>query len=278
MKKLLGMMAAMLVLAGCSSKTETPTVTEETTNQREVLVVGMECNYAPFNWSQTEQTEYSQPISSVDYCDGYDVVIATKIAEQLDMDLQIKAISWDGLIPALNNGEIGLIIAGMTQTPERAEAVNFTTPYYESQMVMIVRSSDTALVGATSIQDFTGKKVLGQINTLYDDIIEQIEGVNHMTPLANYPRMVLSLQQGEVDALTAELPVAQGVVAANQDLAIVQFADGKGFEADTTVSIAVAKNNNDLLQRVQAALDTISQEERVQLMQDATLRQPAITE
>ncbi|MFV0479197.1 MAG: transporter substrate-binding domain-containing protein [Anaerorhabdus sp.] len=274
MRKAVGIMAVLMLMAGCSSSA--PETTPEIT--QDVLTVGMECNYAPFNWSQAEATEGAVAISEVDYCDGYDVAMAQNLAGQLGMTLVVKAIAWEGLIPALNNGEIDLIIAGMTQTEERLEAVNFTTPYYESQMVMIVRASDTDLVTATSIQNFTGKKVLGQINTLYDDIIEQIVGVNHATPLATYPRMVLSLQQGEVDALTAELPVAQGVVAANPDLTIVTFEDGMGFVADTTVSIAVAKDNTVLLDRVQVALDNISEETRVQLMQDATSRQPAIGE
>ncbi len=273
MRRVVGSILVLLMLVGCTS---TPKENGgNTENQREVLTVGMECNYAPFNWSQVEESEFTQAISEVDYCDGYDVVMAMNIAEQLDMDLEIKAIAWEGLIPALMNGEIDTIIAGMTQTPERSESVNFTTPYYESQMVLIVRSSDEELVNATSIQDFSGRKVLGQVNTLYDDIIDQIEGVNHMTPLQTYPRMVLSLQEGEVDALTSELPVAQGVVGANPELSIVSFEDGQGFEADTTVSIAVAKENTELLDRIQQALNNITEEERVQMMQDATERQPA---
>lgn len=274
MRRIIGSILVLLMLVGCTSTTPEGN-NGDATEKREVLVVGMECNYAPFNWSQAEQTELAQPISSVDFCDGYDVAIALNIAEQLDMDLEIKAIAWEGLIVALDNGTIDAIIAGMTQTPERSEAVNFTTPYYESQMVMIVRSSDEDLVNATSIQDFSGRKVLGQTNTIYDEIIDQIEGVNHVVPLTTYPRMVLSLQEGEVDALTSELPVAQGVVAANPNLSIVTFEEGLGFEADTTVSIAVAKENTDLLNAIQNALNNISEEERIQLMKDATERQPA---
>ncbi|MPN38839.1 hypothetical protein SDC9_186364 [bioreactor metagenome] len=90
--------------------------------------------------------------------------------------------------------------------------------------------------------------------------------------------MVLALQQGEADALTAELPVAQGVIAANPELKIVTFADGKGFEADTTVSIAVKKGNTELLNQIQSALDSITEEERVEIMKQATDRQPATAE
>jgi len=237
----------------------------------------MECDYAPFNWTQVEDSDTTVAISSVDYADGYDVVIASMIAEKLGMEVEIVKTDWDSLIPSLNAGAIDCIIAGMTETPERAEEVNFTTPYYESDMVVIVRK-DSGLVNITDIQQMKGYKVLGQSNTTYDEVIDQINGVVHMVPLATYPRMVLSLQAGEADAITAELPVANGVVSANPDLTIVTFEDGKGFIVDTSVSIAVAKENTELLEAIQGALDEISDAERLSIMEAAVGRQPAVGE
>lgn len=276
MKKLFVLLMILLLATGCSSN-NTNSNSGSNEQASTVLRVGMECDYAPFNWTQVNDSETAVAISSVDYADGYDVVIASRLAEALDMEVQIVKTDWDSLIPSLNAGAIDCIIAGMTETPERAEAVSFTTPYYESDMVVIVRA-DSDLVNITSIQELTGRNVLGQINTTYDDVIDQIEGVNHMTPLATYPRMILSLQSGEADAITAELPVANGVVAANPDLAIVRFEDGKGFAVDTSVSIAVAKENTDLLNRLQSALNDISEEERLQIMEDAVNRQPSVEE
>ena len=266
MKKLL--IALLLVLlVGCSSN-------EDSNN---VLRVGMECDYAPFNWTQVEANDTSVQITSVDYADGYDVVIASTIAKKLGKEVEIVKTEWNSLIPSLNAGQIDCIIAGMTETPERSEEVNFTSNYYESQMVVIVRK-DSELVNIKNIQELSGYNVLGQINTTYDEIIDQINGVNHMTPLATYPRMILSLQAKEADAITAELPVARGVVSANPDLTIVKFAEGEGFEVDTSVSIAVAKENTELLNAIQEALDSISVDERLSIMEAAVNRQPAVEE
>lgn len=242
--------------------------------EKKTFTVGMECNYAPFNWTQVESDEFSVPLESAGHAGGYDVMMAKTLADKMGMELVIKKLSWEGLEPAVTSGEIDAIIAGMTATPERKENADFTTPYYESEMVCIVRGDD-ALAGATSLEDFSGKNVLGQQNTLYDDIIDQIPSVNHLTPLQSYPLMVVSLQNGEADALTAELPVATGVVTSNPSLSIVRFEDGKGFEADTTVSIAVKKGNTELLNAIQAALDTIDADTRNQWMTDAVTRQPA---
>lgn len=240
--------------------------------EQDTLRVAMECNYAPFNWSTTTASEYTMPISAVDHCDGYDVAMSKKLGEKLGKKIEIKKIDWDGLIPSLNNGDIDLIIAGMTDTEERRQAVNFTSPYYTSQMVILVKKG-SELEKITNIQELKGKKVLGQMATLYDEIIDQIDGVIHVTPQEAYPRMVLSLQTGEVDALTAELPVALSVVKNNTDLTIVRFAEGKGFVADTSVSIALRKQDIELLNSVQAALDSITEEERSNLMEQALERQ-----
>ncbi len=288
---ILAVLMTLTLLAGCggtettsssqaSSSSEASASSESseaaglTTVTEGVLTVGMECNYPPFNWTQVEGDEYSVSLEGAGYAGGYDVMMAQALAEQMGLELVIKKMAWEGLEPAVTAGEIDAIIAGMTATPERKENADFTTPYYESEMVCIVRGDD-ALASATSLADFSGKNVLGQQNTLYDEIIDQIPEVNHLTPMQSYPLMVMALQNGEADAITAELPVATGVVTSNPDLAIVRFEEGNGFEADTTVSIAVKKGNTGLLDALQAALDTIDSDTRTQWMTDAVSRQPA---
>ncbi len=269
---------AALLLTGCSSgapaSSQAPASSEPESN---VLRVGMECNYAPFNWTTTSANEFTQPITSVDYADGYDVVIATRIAEELGREVQIVKTDWDNLIPALQHGTLDLVIAGMTDTPDRRESVDFTDPYYSSEEVIIVRK-DSELVNITDIQDLAGYAVRGQMNTIYDEIIDQINGVVHAEPKEDYPSMVFSLQQGEVDAITAELPVAIGVVNANSDLTYVTFADGHGFDADTTVSVALAKGNEDLITEINTILAGISYDERQSIMGAAVDRQPSSEE
>ena len=251
------------VLAACLALMVCVTMTacggsDSSSEEKTTLVVGMECNYAPFNWTVTEESDTTMPIENASgYADGYDVQIAKMIAEELGMDLQIKKIAWDGLQPALESGEIDMIIAGMTADEEREQGADFTTPYYESEMVMIVRADD-ALANATTLEDFSGKNVVGQISTTYDEVIDQIPGVNHVTPLKSYPEMINALQQNVVDGITAELPVATGAVEANPDLAIVHFDEGHGFEADTSVSIALPEGSRDgdLFKKIQEISST----------------------
>ena len=270
-KKVSVVALSLVLLVGCG------TPSTKNTNDDHKLTVGMECNYAPFNWSTTTANEYTQQISNVDYCDGYDVAIAKKIADSLGMELEIVKYDWDNLIPGLQNNEIDAVIAGMTATEDRKMSVDFTGPYYTSQEVVIVRK-DSNLTSITDIQELKGKTVKGQLNTLYDSIIDQIEGVNHGTAMDNYPSLVNDLLNKGCDAITAELPVAEGIVASNPDLTYVTFKEGHGFKADTSVSIAVKKNNTELLDKIQKALNDISEEERQQMMLEAVERQPAVNQ
>lgn len=275
-RKSLTVLACAALLTGCASNTPTSTAASSS-NSSDTLRVGMECNYAPFNWSTTKEGEYTQPISSADYCDGYDVVVAKNLADKIGKKVEIVKLDWDNLILSLNNNQIDAVIAGMTATDERKQQVNFTDPYYVSEEVLIVKK-DSQYTSATSLEDFKGATVQGQMNTIYDEVIDQIPGVNHMPAAETFPAAIQALQAGSVDAVTSELPVANGVVSANPDLAVVRFAEGKGFKADTSVSIAVRKNDDELLNALQDALKTIDTDTRNTWMEEAVNRQPASEE
>lgn len=272
-RKSLTVLACAALLTGCASNTPTSTAASSS-NSSDTLRVGMECNYAPFNWSTTKEGEYTQPISSADYCDGYDVVVAKNLADKIGKKVEIVKLDWDNLILSLNNNQIDAVIAGMTATDERKQQVNFTDPYYVSEEVLIVKK-DSQYTSATGLEDFKGATVQGQMNTIYDEVIDQIPGVNHMPAAETFPAAIQALQAGSVDAVTSELPVANGVISANPDLAVVRFAEGKGFKADTSVSIAVRKNDDELLNALQDALKTIDTDTRNTWMEEAVNRQPA---
>ena len=270
MKKLIVILLCLGLLSACGSNTDN--TADDTT-----FTVGMECAYAPFNYQVSEPGETAVAIEGGGYCDGYDVMIASRIAESLGQDLEVRMIAWNGLQVALDSGEIDAIIAGMTANEEREQCIDFTSPYYDSHgMIMIVRA-DSEEADYTDIQQFSGKSVVGQLNTNYDSVIDQIEGVDHVTPRQTYPEMVVALQSGDVDGITAEVAVAEGIVAANPDLTYIAFEEGHGFEADTTVSIGLKEGSRDteFFNAVEEALAGISEDERAEMMAEATNNQPA---
>lgn len=267
MKKLLSLLFILLsfvCLTSCGEKEE---------DNRPTLTVGMECDYAPFNWTESKKSETNYPIDGTNlYADGYDVQIAKKVADSLNMRLVIKAIHWDGLITALSTGQIDAIIAGMTDTEERRISVDFTGAYYKSTHVLVMKKT-SKYVNGTSLTDFKGANVVGQINTLYDSLIDQLEGVNHMTPIGDVPTIIMNLNSGKSDITILEEPVALGVVKSNPNLTIVKLTNSFNVnEKDIEVAIAVGLGNTDLRNKISNVLDSISEEERSNIMKLAIER------
>ena len=266
------MVLGLITFAACGSNEQFDLESETE------FVVGLEAAYAPFNWSTPTQNSFTVPLAGQPgvYVDGYDVVMASYIADELGLDLVIKMVDWDGLIPALLSGEIDMIIAGMSPTAERAQTVSFSNEYFRSEQVMVV-SSTGSYANATSLNDFSGARVVAQLGTLQDQLIDQITGVNHLEPLDTYGMLATAVSSQAADAFIAELPVALGMVASNSGLSIIQFEDGQGFtvsDEDVIVSVALRQEDVNLLEAVNAALATVSNETRANIMTSALDRQP----
>ncbi len=261
MKRLLTALLALLLLTGLAGA--------------ETLRVGMEANYAPFNWTQPEATEFSVPLAAGGFADGYDVQIARIIAEKLGMELEVVKTEWDGLPLALTSGKVDAIIAGMSPTAERQLVIDFTQPYYQSDLVIVVNKT-SPFAQADELADFAGAKITGQLNTFHYSVIDQIPGVNKQTALETFPAMIVALASGRIDGYISERPGAQSALISNPEFTFVAFEEGKGFDAsleDTAVSVGLRKGS-DLVEKINAILGEIDQATREQMMLDAMGRQP----
>ena len=243
--------------------------------KKDTLKVAMECNYAPFNWTQSTSSARTVKIGTGGYADGYDVQIAKKIANGLGRELEIVKIEWDGLVPSLQSGTADLIIAGMSPTAERALTIDFSDPYYESDLVIVVKK-DGAFANATSIADFSGAKITGQLNTFHYSVIDQIAGVQKQTAMETFSAMIVALTSGTIDGYISERPGAKSAVGANPDLAYVAFGEGNGFEAskeDVAIAVGLVKGS-ELTADINKILAEITDEQRQTMMDDALANQP----
>ena len=279
MKKFLALVLVVLMaLTACSLVGCGATGEEDLNNvlANGKLVVGMEVAYAPYNWSTNTQTEFTAKVSNGAYADGYDVQIAKLIAAELGVELEIKAIEWDGLIPALRAGEIDMIIAGMSPTAKRKRSIDFSNTYFDSNLVMVVRK-DGNYTNATSIQDFAGAKITGQINTFHYDVIDQIVGVQKQTAALDFGALIINLNSGAIDGYVCERPGAISAVASNSNFTYVEFSAENGFvcdPADSSISVGLRKKST-LTEKVNAAIAKLSTEQKTQMMDAAIERQPA---
>lgn len=245
----------------------------------ETLRVGMTCDYAPYNWTQAEASDMAVPLAAGGYADGYDVQIALLIAKELGMDLKIVKTEWDSLPMALTSGKIDAIITGMSPTAELKMVIDFTDPYYESDLVMVVMKS-SPYAEATSLDDLAGARITGQLNTFHYTVIDQIPGVIKETALETFPAMIVALASGRIDGCISERPVAISAVASNPDFTITAFDEEAGFitnEEDTTVAVGLRKDSP-LLEQINLVLAGLDRVSRLAMMDEAIARQPLAEE
>lgn len=277
-------LAMSLSLFGCTAGlTDNPNYnasasTEDTSKEKTVLRIGMECDYAPNNWQESTATDTNLPISNLSgfYAEGYDIQMSKLLAEKMDVDIEIVKLAWSGLIQALKEGQIDMIIAGMADTSERKESIAFSNTYSvrKTEYVLVVKK-DSKYVNATSIQDFSGATVIGQINTFYDTAIDQINGVVHAPAAQDVPNMTSQLQEGLVDAIVLDEDTAESKYKGDDDYKILTFDEGKGFTIDMTgACVGIRLEDTTLLKNVNDALAQIDTSTREKLMEEAKANMP----
>ncbi len=279
--------AGSTFLAGCGpasqdSGTAAATAAETaasagTLGDGKTLRIGMEAAYAPYNWQVESASDTTIPIENVSgaYADGYDVQIAKKIAEALGMEPVAVKMEFGALVDSLVSGQIDIICAGMSVTPERAQSVDFTDSYIDDEVVMVVKK-DSSFASATKLSDFSGATVLGQKDTFYDDLIDEIPDVNHLTPVATVPLVVDGIENGTCDAITFSSMSLPNLLENYPDLQKVELADGEGFsDPSNPDNAAIAKGNDEMVDKLNEIIANISEKDRLAMWQDCMDRQPA---
>lgn len=239
--------------------------------------VGMEAGYAPFNWAQQTYAKNVFPIQGQNsYAGGYDIQIAKKIADSLGKNLVIVQTKWDGLAPALQSGKIDAIIAGMSPTAERKKESDFTDPYYQSQLVIIVKKGGK-YTNAKSLANLSGAKITAQLNTFHYDIIDQIPDVNKQQAMDNFSVMRTALVSGIIDGYVTERPEGITATRVNKNLEMLELDGENGFQTNPKnlqIAIGMRKGDSDI-QQVNKILSGISKQERTLIMDQAIKNQPA---
>lgn len=244
-----------------------------------VLTVAMECSYAPYNWTQPDESNGAVPIrDSADYAYGYDVMMAKYLAEQMGMELEIVRLDWDSLVMAVQSGTVDCAIAGQSITAKRLEQVDFTTPYYYASIVSLVMS-DGPYADAAGISDLAGATCTSQQTTVwYDTCLPQIENADILPAMESAPAMLVALDSGRCDLVVTDMPTAMAACVAYPDMKLLDFS---GTEDDFAVSdeeinigISVQKGNTALLDRLNEALATLTTDDFARMMDEAIAVQP----
>ena len=232
-KKMIAMVMTLAVgmaMAGCGSRqtvqSDTSPSGETAAGETRTLRVGMECAYAPYNWTQSDDSNGAVPISgSSDYAYGYDVMMAKHICEELGWNLEIVKMDWDSLPTSVSSGAIDCAIAGQSITEERKQSVDFSDPYYYASIVTLVKK-DGSYKDAQGLSDLKGATATSQINTVwYDTCLDQIEEVNKLPAYETTGTMLVALESGACDLICTDQPTAMAACVAYPDMKMLDFTD-----------------------------------------------------
>lgn len=275
---------AMGIFAGCSGSDKKASGSSESDK---VLKVGMECAYAPFNWTQesdeTKDGEKALPIYGTSYyAYGYDVMMAKKIADELGMEVEIHKVEWDSIGMGLDSGEYDCIIAGMGKTEAREKAYSFTEPYYYRDICMTVKKG-SGLENITKLSDFAGKKavVTTQLGTAWVDLLDQIPDVELGANYETTAECFMAVSNGVADVCVIDKPTSESALLTNSDLVLLELDEDDTIQdptGSTNVCIATRKDDTKLRDKIQKAMDNLSWNDKAEMdkmMEKAIELQPA---
>lgn len=207
-----------------------------------VLKVGAEATFPPFEFQEEKSKDYT----------GFDVDLMKAIGKQMGMEVQIVNTGFDGLIPALEVGQIDVIASAMTITEERSKKVTFSKPYYKSGLSIVVKSDNNTI---KSFKDLEGKRIAVQIGTTGAEQAKKIKDAK-VREFNSASEAYLELKAGGTDAVVNDLPVNEYYLAkgGNKDAKLV----GEVLNAEE-YGIAVAKKNTELAGKINKAFDDLKQ-------------------
>lgn len=270
--------ALALSLAACGSSTGASDVPDGDGDPA-TLTVAMECAYAPYNWTQSDDANGAVQIrDSSDYAYGYDVMMAKKIAEALGQDIQIVKLDWDSLIPAIMSGDVDCAIAGQSITAERSQQVDFSDPYYYASIITLVKK-DSPYASAASVADLSGAVCTSQLGTIwYDNCLPQIPGAEILPAQETAPSMLVALDSGACDVVVTDRPTAQAALVAYPDFVALDFGGGENdfqvSEEDINIGISMKKGNTALQSAINEVLATMTEDDYNAMMDEAISVQP----
>jgi len=208
-----------------------------------LYVVGTEAAYPPFEMINEQTQEF----------EGFDIELMRAIAEEAGFRVEFQNLAWDALVPALQAGQVDLIISAMTITDERAMNLQFSDPYFTAGQVILVRSDNDDIQGP---QDLPGRVVGVQANTTGQYAVEKIEGVREddILRFESTPDAFNALLTGTVEAVVADLPVVAEFIKNNPQAGVKQV--GSNFTVEY-YGIAMRHGEPDLLQAVNRGLAAV---------------------
>lgn len=251
------LVASTCLLTACGSSDKKDTSVSDI-KDKGTMVVALNPEFAPF--------EFKTLVDGKDTIVGADIEIAKAIGEELGVKVKFSSMSFNNVLASLQSGKADIAISGISATPERKKAYNFSEPYYESENVVLIKKTDLDKYTKTTSLD--GLSVGTQKGTIQETVAsEQLEG-SKVVALTQNGEMINELKNGQIQAVVLEKPIAEGYVANNDDLTISNITL-KNDDADA-YAVALPKDDDKLTKKVNKVINDLKDSGKIdQFVQDA---------
>lgn len=253
MKKKINLLTIALllmgILTGCGNVQKEDTSLKNI-ESRGKIVLGTAADYAPYEWHIIDGKK--------DEIVGVDIEIAKKVAEDLGVKLEIKDMQFSGLFPALDAGDIDMVIAGMVVDEKRLEAADFTKPYFEQGQVLLVKQENADKYKSQG--DLKGKKIGTQLGTTQQEYADK-NFSSEVIAIPNNNDLVMELENGSLDAVFMSELTAKQFASVNKNLKVVEIKD---MPTEGGSCIAVKKGNTALVNALNESVEKLTKTDQIQ--------------
>ncbi len=209
------------------------------------LVVGTEAQYPPYEFKDLDAS-----------FTGCDMWLAQQIADSLGVELEVVDMAFDGIIPAVQSGQVDIGIAAFTKTPDRAEVIDFSDLYETSNQLLIVKTGNADLY--SNKEALAGQKVGAQKGTIQSQLIQSALPDSELFELEKYPALALEVQNGNIAGLVVDQAVGESLVATSDGGLEVANFTFTAEEASFGKACIIAKGNESFVEAVNAVIDQVT--------------------
>ena len=220
------------------------------------IVLGTSADYPPF--------EFHTQVDGVDTIVGFDVALAQKVADALGVEVEVVDMSFDNLLISLDKGDFDFVMASLSNTPERAKAVDFSSSYFHGAQVVLVRAEDADKY--TTKESLAGCQVAAQKGAIQVPLANEIAGAENVVQLTKVGDMITELKAGKVEAVFLDNIIGAGYAAVHDDLVMQDI--GIVYESNGNVA-AVKKGDADLTAFISEVFDALTEQETDALLGEA---------
>lgn len=196
---------------------------------------------------------------------GFDIELAKEIAKKIGVELEIKQMDFDALIPALKSGQVDMVITGMSPNETRKKSVDFSEIYFEGKNGILVKDSD--IEKFKEQKDLKNKKIGVQKGSTQETYVKDTLKLENYKALISIPDLVMDMKNNNIDAIILNDKVAKINEKKYDKIKMISNIKLSNEEMDEKMAVAIKKGNNkEFLEKINEVIKELNETKKIDEM------------